>query len=201
MSDAQYSEFRRNIPYLAILLTFHPILRKLYNSLRPLPTRNGSQKPNGNSSSQLSAAEGEARLEQRVSFDFGWALIFLGALHGFSALKVLLILYVNFSLGTRLPRKYVPLATWVFNIGTLFANELSEGYKWTKMAAYLWPLESGAVDGTNVLHAWAAWLDSWGGIISRWEILFNLTVLRMISYNMDYYWSLDHGRGSMLEVS
>jgi protein-cysteine N-palmitoyltransferase HHAT len=140
-------------------------------------------------------------LEQRASFDFGWAFIFLGALHGFSAVKIILILYLNFSVATRLPRKYVPVATWVFNIGTLFANELSDGYKFGKMAAYIQPLESGGLDSGNVFHASAAWLDSYGGIISRWEILFNLTVLRLISYNLDYYWSLDRRGGSSIEVS
>jgi hypothetical protein len=112
----------------------------------------------------------------------------------------MLILYTNFSLATRLPRKYVPWATWIFNIGTLFANELSNGYKFGKMAAYFSPLEAGGLDSRVPLHAWAMWLDSYGGIISRWEILFNLTVLRLISYNLDYYWSLDHRGGSALEV-
>ncbi|TVY75559.1 putative membrane-bound O-acyltransferase [Lachnellula suecica] len=197
LSDAQYYNFRKNIPYLSLLLIFHPILRKLYNTIRPLPARIGSPKPNG--STYISAAEGEAHLEQRASFDFGWALIFLAALHGFSAIKVLLILYANFSLATRLPRKFVPVATWVFNIAILFANELSDGYKFAKMAVYLWPVESGVLDPGNALHGWGIWFDSYGGIISRWEILFNITVLRMISYNLDYYWSLDERGGNILE--
>jgi len=117
-------------------------------------------------------------------------------MHGFSALKVLLILYINYSIANRLPRKYVPAATWIFNIATLFANELSEGYKFSKIAAYLAPLE----DETGLIHSWGAWLDSYGGIMSRWEILFNLTVLRLISFNLDYYWSLDRRAGSPIEV-
>lgn len=195
MSDAQYGTFRANLPYTIALLLLHPPLRRLYEALRPISTQNVSSKPNGRSS-YISAAGGEARLQQRASFDFGFALIFLTALHGFSALKILLILYTNFSIGTRLPRKYVPAATWIFNVGTLFANELSEGYKLTKIVTYIDPL--GGDD--TFLYDWAVFLESYGGVMPRWEILFNITVLRQISFNLDYYWSLDRRAGSPEEV-
>ena len=56
------------------------------------------------------------------------------------------------------------------------------------------------VSAPSSLVAWGRWLDSFGGLLSRWEILFNLTVLRMISFNMDYYWSLDRRSYSPVEV-
>ena len=139
-------------------------------------------------------------MEQRASFDFGWAFIYLIALHGFSAFKILIILYANFNIATRLPRKYVPAATWIFNVSTLFANELADGYKFAKIAAYLSPLDGASPQEANPAHSWGAWLDSYGGIMSRWEILFNLTVLRLISFNMDYYFSLNMRGASPLEV-
>jgi hypothetical protein len=43
-------------------------------------------------------------------------------------------------------------------------------------------------------------LDSYGGLMARWEVLFNFTVLRLISFNLDYYWSLNSKVGSPLEV-
>ena len=186
------------MPYLAILLLFHPIFRRLYNTFRSAPSQSSSPRPNG--SSYISAAEGNANLEQRASFDFGFAFIFLAALHGFSGLKIVIILYTNYWIATGLPRKYVPAATWIFNIGTLFANELTGGYKFAKMANFISPLDGVNLDSTSLLHSWAAWLDSYGGIISRWEIQFNLTVLRLISFNIDYYWSLDRASGSAIEV-
>jgi D-alanyl-lipoteichoic acid acyltransferase DltB (MBOAT superfamily) len=195
ISDAQYSSFRDNVPYLAILLVVHPLLRRVYNYLQPLPVRKAAPKSNGNS--HISAADGDARLEQRASFDFGWAIIFLAALHGFSALKIFLILYINFNLATRLPRKYIPTATWTFNIAILFANELGGGYPFSKIARIMTPLG----DEKDLLHIWGAWLDSYSGIMSRWEILFNLTVLRLISFNLDYYFSLDMNSSSVIEVS
>lgn len=145
-------------------------------------------------------AEGNARLQQRTGFDFIFAFIYLLALHGFSAFKVIVIVYTNYCLATRLPRKFVPIATWVFNIGILFANELSDGYRFTSMAQYVSPKNGAGFQEGAMLHSWAEWMDSYSGIIPRWEILFNLTVLRLISFNLDYYWSLEKGAGSALEV-
>jgi len=44
-----------------------------------------------------------------------------------------------------------------------------------------------------------------GGLLPRWEVSFNITVLRMISYNLDYYWAAvraeegDGEEGSVIE--
>lgn len=46
------------------------------------------------------------------------------------------------------------------------------------------------------------WMDGFGGLMGRWEILFNIIVLRLVSFSLDYYWSLD-GRnmvGGVVEV-
>ncbi len=186
---------------MGLLVLFHPLLRRLYESLRPISTSaRPNSRVNGKGHTFTSAADGDARMNQRASFDFGFALIFLAALHGFSALKVVLILYLNFCIATRLPRKYVPVATWVFNIGTLFANELCDGYKFAKIAQFISSPGHDKVENGVVLHSWGTWLDSYGGIMSRWEILFNITVLRLISFNLDYYWSLDRRAGSPIEV-
>lgn len=177
---------------MALLLIFHPLCRKAWNKFcRPLPT------------GKTMTDEAEARLEQRASFDYTFAMIFLAALHGFSMFKVLAILYLNFNIATGLPKKYVPVATWVFNIGTLFANELCSGYHYKDVATVLSgtsPFLVGTVPVEGTLVSWGAWLDSWGGIMSRWEILFNITVLRLISFNFDYYWSLDYRGVSPIEV-
>jgi hypothetical protein len=195
LSDAQYSTFRENIPYVAILLVAQPLLRRVYQTIRPLPSRNGSSKANGKTF--ISAIEGDARLDQRASFDSGFALIFLTAMHGVSALKVLFILYINFSIGTQLPRRLIPAATWIFNISILFSNELCGGYKFADIVSYIAP----GGEEISLLQGWGAWLDGYGGVMSRWEVLFNITVLRLISYNMDYYFSVDRRGGSPIEVS
>jgi hypothetical protein len=184
---------------MALLVLFHPALRRLYDKLHPInlaDRTNLLMEPKPNSKIEI----GKARLEQRASFDFVFGLIFLSALHGFSALKVVLILYINFSLATKLPRKYIPAATWIFNISTLFANELCNGYKFSTIERALSSSLGQNLTEEAFVSTWGAWLDGYSGIMSRWHILFNLTVLRLISFNLDYYWSLDRRSGSPLEV-
>jgi hypothetical protein len=171
---------------MGLLLLFHPLLRRVWNSVYPAPQPGA-----------------EGRFQQRTSFDFYFAILFLVILHGFSAVKVMAILALNYRLATTLPKKYVPAATWGFNICILFANELSTGYKFRDMALFISgppkPLSS-LVDGPAPLVKLGEWLDSFGGLQPRWEILFNITILRLISFNLDYYWSLDRRSASPIEV-
>lgn len=178
------------------LVIVHPLLRRLWNAIFPLPST-----PNGGSPRTSSLEVAEARLNQRTSFDYIFALLFLVILHGVSAVKVLTILYLNYTLATRLPKRYVPLATWVFNIATLFANEIFDGYQFRDMAR-LFSSNPGrdVVADPGSLVLLGEWLDSYGGLVRRWSILFNITILRLISFNMDYYWSLDRRAGSPIEV-
>ncbi|KAK2046891.1 MBOAT family protein [Colletotrichum somersetense] len=192
ISDSQYHTFRKNLPYMAVLLTFHPLLRKLWNTVFPVPA---------DVHKKSVTEQGDARLEQRASFDYRFALVFLVALHGFSAIKVLTILYINYQIATRLPRRHIPAATWIFNICMLFANELCQGYKFAAIARHITPPISGKslLDEDPFLVRWGSWMDRHGGLMSRWEILFNITVLRLISFNLDYYFSLDQRSESHLE--
>ncbi|KZF24373.1 putative glycerol:H+ symporter [Xylona heveae TC161] len=202
-SDLQYASFRSNVPYLLIVLTVHPFLRRLYNYFNPVKgnanavklAEPGSTSQNGIDPITLSTAA-DARLEQRIRFDVIFAGIFLCALHGFSAFKVLVILAINFGIAKRLPKEYIPVTTWVFNISILFANELCEGYRFSHIVSWFAPASPADPARSD---NWGAWLDSYGGLIPRWEVLFNITVLRLISFNLDYYWSLDLKGGSPIE--
>ncbi|KAL7747311.1 hypothetical protein RI367_007365 [Sorochytrium milnesiophthora] len=114
-------------------------------------------------------------------FSLAASLIFLTFANGTSVLKILIITTLNFLIarifrGSRLN----PLLTWLFNIGILFANEHYHGYAF------------GAV------HPGLAWLDAYSGK-TRWYVTFNITTLRMISFNMDYYWAFRQSRESILK--
>jgi len=124
---------------MAIVLILHPICRRLYDSfwrsssyteIKPLSSRS-----NGLTHGLTSAAAADVRMEQRVTFDYYFALIFIAALHGFSAAKVVLILYANYKIAKNAPREYLPVLTWMFNIGILFANELCRGYSYAIIVA------------------------------------------------------------------
>lgn len=144
---------------------------------------------------------GEAQLEQRMQFDFWFGLVFITALHGVSALKVLAILYINFRIGKDVPRPYVPAATWTFNICILFANELCGGYPLERIAKILVPGSGSTAEESVLLVQWGQAVDGLGGLMPRWEVLFKVTVLRLISFNMDNYWSVDYPAASPIEVS
>ena len=180
-SDQQYASFRDNIPYLFVVIMLHPILRRLLDS--------------------FGYTKADNRFNQRISFDVGFALLFLLALHGFSALKVLLILYINYNIATRLKREYAPAITWIFNIGVLFPNELGRGYPFSSIANKVTPYTA-PKDPTKATPKgnWGTAFDNYGGLIPRWEILFNVTVLRLISFNMDYYWSSYRAGDGTFEV-
>ena len=205
-SDQQYATFRDNVPYLFAVMALHPLLRRLFDSfynaapnMPSKPTPNSSVSPSDSVSASIVA---NGRLNQRISFDVGFSALFLLALHGFSAPKVLLILYINYTLATQLRKEYVPVATWIFNIGILFANELGKGYPYRDISNLVLPW-SAPIDVSSRQDSKVSWgtvLDSYGGLIPRWEILFNVTVLRLISFNFDYVWSLNRGESSPVEV-
>ncbi|OJI98623.1 hypothetical protein ASPVEDRAFT_80262 [Aspergillus versicolor CBS 583.65] len=190
-SDAQYSGFRDNIPYLLVLLVAHPCLRRLYEYF----TRTSNVTTANNAST---TAAGEARATRRIQFDYYFALLFITALHGISAIKILVILYLNYKIAKNLPRKYVPAVTWTFCIGTLFANEFCGGYPLERIVTF-WTTAGDGVGQDSALVQWARSLDDFGGLMPRWEVLFKITILRLISFNMDYHWSLDFPATSPIE--
>ena len=187
-----------------ILLVLHPTLRRAYGYVHHL--RKSSSFPVAKSLnkgvSPASPAHTTARIDRRVGFDVIFGVLYLFALHGVSAVKALSILYVNFVLASRLPRRYLPAATWMFNIAILFANEFGKGYPFAVAANYFLPwLGSGeTAPGGAPQETWGAKLDHYGGLIPRWEILFKFAILRMISFNLDYCWSSNRAGDNSLEV-
>ncbi|KAF3936778.1 hypothetical protein ABW19_dt0203034 [Dactylella cylindrospora] len=73
--------------------------------------------------------------------------------------------------------KATPWAVWVFNVVMMCLNEWKRGYMF------------GRIFGADY-----AYIDrQYGGLMPRWEVHFNFTMLRIISFSMDYYWALTSG--------
>ncbi|KAF8556486.1 MBOAT-domain-containing protein [Imleria badia] len=107
-----------------------------------------------------------------VPFTNLFAILYLIGLHGTSTLKILIILTANYYIGKSFARSRAgPIITWIFNFLILFANEWNEGYLFSS------------------LHPDLAPLDAFRGLYPRWQISFNITMLRLVSFNMDYYWA------------
>ncbi|KAK4934043.1 hypothetical protein LTR28_010960, partial [Elasticomyces elasticus] len=189
---------------MVLVIVLHPVLRKAYDSF--WKTNTYARAPTSSSANDVltqsisPSAAADARIGQRISFDLAFSMGFLLALHGISAFKVLLILYINYKIATRLPQSYVPAATWFFNIGVLFANELCHGYPLSGLASMLLPSSTAVASEKHPVSSnWGIWLDSYGGLLPRWEIHFNITMLRLISFNFDYLWSLNQRGSSPIE--
>ncbi len=187
-----------------ILLVLHPALRRAYDYA--CSPQKPSSSPAANSTTadmpRTPLSHADARIDQRVNFDVIFGVLYLIVLHGFSSAKALVILYLNFILATRFPRRYVPAATWVFNIGILFANEFCKGYPFAMIADHVlpWSGSSATASEKATRITWANMLDNYGGLVPRWEILFKFAILRMISFNFDYCWGSNRAGGSPLEV-
>jgi protein-cysteine N-palmitoyltransferase HHAT len=195
-SDSQYAGFRDNIPILGLVLAGHFVLRRafdvLYFRVFPMPPQNSSYRAGHN-------------LTRRVVFDVVFAIVFLTCLHSTSIIKILVIVTANYLISFFHPNSIAnPILTWVFNIGVLFANEYFQGYRFRLILPWLIAGEGAGV-GYAMDHLFG------GGLLPRWEITFKITVLRLISYNIDYYWAakklgeeeevvVGRDEGSVLEV-
>lgn len=132
------------------------------------------------------------QFSRRVAFDLIFSLIFLTFLHGFSIFKIFIIIMINYIIAMKYAGTIAnPVLTWAFNLTMLFLNEIFDGYKFSQILPWLI-----AGEGRGFGHA----IDELGGFMPRWEIHFNITMLRLVSFNMDYYWSHHHEGGAVMEV-
>lgn len=77
-----------------------------------------------------------------MPFNMILSIIVLVALHGTSALKIALILTINFVIAKSCRESLLgPVLTWVFNGFVMFMNEIYRGYKF----AFISPVLAGLV--------------------------------------------------------
>ncbi|KAI0077283.1 MBOAT-domain-containing protein [Panus rudis PR-1116 ss-1] len=106
-----------------------------------------------------------------VPFIIAFSVLMLIGLHGMSALKVMTIFATNYAIAKYAAgSKLNPILTWVFNVAVLFASEKFSGFHYTS------------------IHPSLGYLDTFDGVY-RWHVGFNISMLRLISFNMDYFWA------------
>lgn len=104
-------------------------------------------------------------LRKRTVFDFLCGIIFLFGAHGFNSLRIIMHILINWAIGQYVSHKKIAIAlTWIYGILTLFLNH------WFRNT----PLGIDFIDG------------GFKGIVARWDVFFNFTMLRMLSFNLDY---------------
>ncbi|KAJ3361744.1 glycerol transporter [Allomyces javanicus] len=104
-----------------------------------------------------------------------FSLVFLAVAHGYHLVKLVAVLLLNFALTRTVgSTRVAPVVTWAWSFGMLLAVAWTGGFRQLNISS------------------------GYGGLM-RWEITFNFCVLRMISYNMDYYWSLTDSSARLLQ--
>ncbi|KXN84378.1 Glycerol uptake protein 1 [Leucoagaricus sp. SymC.cos] len=170
-SDAQYRIFRNNVPVLSVAILFHLLVKYVVSSI---PS-------NSTPASNTSRTRKRFTVPSSLTFNFVFSLITVTVLHGINAVKILLILFINYLLAKKLKgSRSGVVMNWVFNGAILFGNEVFEGWRFGQWFEGL------------------AWLDAHAGLYHRWYISFNITMLRLISFTMDYYWACNK-KGKDLE--
>lgn len=164
-SDFQYRSFRDYVPALIGIMALYLALSKVF-ALLPSSTSARYTRLDGNSMSAI------ASKNNRIPFLTFFTTIFIFALHGFNSLKLLLILVINYGLSKALGgTKLAPPIAFAFNIATLFAVHWNDGFEYSHISPAL------------------SFLEVFKGLLPRWQINFNITMLRMVSFAMDYHWA------------
>ncbi len=144
-SDAQYRFFRDNFFLLSALVAGHTLLRRGVSLVIPSI--------------------------QRTQFDFVFGIIFLIAIHGVNAVKVVLHITIIFILA-RLTQSHNRLATgllWTYGVGSLFINDKYRSYPFGNILPFLSFIDTG-----------------FKGIVARWDVFYNFTLLKALSFNLDF---------------
>lgn len=112
-SDAQYRSFRSNMPTLTYIANAYLFIKFIYVGILAAPPYD--------------------RL-YLISFNLICSILLILGLHGSSALKILIILTINYAIAKSCRgSKLGPLLTWVFNGAVLFANDRHSGYQFGQL--------------------------------------------------------------------
>lgn len=106
----------------------------------------------------------------RLNFDLGFGLLFFIAVHGFNCIRILCPITIAFLIPRLLPKRpqLAQIILWTFCISTLFINDKYRQIKFAQISSLL------------------SFMDNFKGLIARWDVFFNFTLLRILSYNIDY---------------
>ncbi|KAJ2507676.1 glycerol transporter [Coemansia sp. RSA 2052] len=163
LSDGQWDTFRSHLPAFAGSMLLYVAMNRLFRVAVVQRV----------SSDFLRMPTLKRGVLPTLWFPFLFATAFAVGLSGTSTVFILAIAFGNYLIAKQLGgRRWAPAAFWAYNMAVLFANEYYKGYVFGHM------LES------------LAWLDKWRGVLRRWDVTFNITMLRMVSFAMDYHWRI-----------
>ena len=189
-SDFQYRSFRDYVPLLFLVMVIYVGMARLIERLlRGGDSARGSYRQVGGGSAQ----EGGPR-PGRYPFLIFWTAVIVLALHGTNTIKLLACCGINYAIAKGLAG--TPLATpliWIFNIATLFAVHYYDGFELSHMHSAFNILVR-IMTHRHVAHNvplinFLFWQDGFKGLLPRWQINYNITMLRLVSFALDYHWA------------
>lgn len=102
---------------------------------------------------------------RRTVFDFIFGLIFVFVLHGTNVVKIAVNVIVMYLMATRISNfRVARVCLWTYGVLTLFVNDR---------------LRNVALGIDAIDHGYH-------GIIARWDVFYNFTLLRILSFGLDY---------------
>ncbi|WFC95807.1 glycerol transporter [Malassezia brasiliensis] len=163
-SDYQYRLFRNYLPMIFLLMSVYVALAWSVKGAAHLLRCTLAQ-----------------RLAVRQVLWGAMGVVCVGAMHGSNAPKLLALALGNYALArqsTRLVPWAARAAVWVYNCAMLFLVFYTAGVPYARIAPSL------------------AWLvraqltqDAYAGLLPRWYINYNFSMLRFVSYALDYQWA------------
>ncbi|EPX74982.1 membrane bound O-acyltransferase [Schizosaccharomyces octosporus yFS286] len=115
------------------------------------------------------------KLALKNTFRLWFSLLFSFVVYGFGMIYVFSIIFIYYLIAKVFrDHSLNPLLSWVLSIFLLLSKEHFGHYKFGN------------------IHPLFSFFDDHTGILERWYVLFNITILRLISYNLDYYWSIKY---------
>ena len=176
-SDFQYRGFRDYFPMLACVLLIYAAISHLIERA----SKGSGEQIRGAYTQVGSGGMGSpsARIARRI-FLVVFTAGFVSALHGSNTPKLLACCAINYVLikafgGT----VFATPVIWTFNIVVLYLVHFYDGFDLTVLSSLFGPLE-----------------HSWKGLLPRWQINYNITMLRLVSFGLDYHWAKQEQQSS-----
>eukprot|EP01112_Ceratiomyxa_fruticulosa_P012411 TRINITY_DN3433_c0_g1_i1.p1 TRINITY_DN3433_c0_g1~~TRINITY_DN3433_c0_g1_i1.p1 ORF type:complete len:575 (+),score=83.20 TRINITY_DN3433_c0_g1_i1:1591-3315(+) len=117
----------------------------------------------------------------RISYYVIVNFIFIFFMHGYSSIFIISIALMNYFIAHKFGSSQImPVLTWIANLLILWMSYWHNGFKFETIFENL-----GLDNYTSVAH----YLDHHSGLLD-WGVYFKVSMLRFISYNMDYHWML-----------
>ncbi|GAV55715.1 hypothetical protein ZYGR_0AY01070 [Zygosaccharomyces rouxii] len=122
----------------------------------------------------------------KIYFDFIFGVLFVVAAFGINCIKYFTEISVTFAIGYafKFNPRLATLLSWAFGISLLFLNDKYSKYSYGSISSRL------------------SYLDSqFKGLIPRWDVFFNFTLLKILSYNLDFLEKCQEEQSSDIDKS